>query len=180
MSENKKDPHFLVKCIGPLSVKSGQEVTLAGAIIPRDGQQGGKIKFIDLAVPALNQLYKIGGPTRAFTEIITAIAEGQNLDDYHVGRFFILYERFKHKHGLKTGKEVIDKMNLLLQKENGDSLFKITHGQRREKQPLPFYIRNLLAHLGERKEGCSKEELFKSIELLEKWLSYVDEGNMTT
>lgn len=164
-----KEPHFIVKGIGPLEVQSGQEVTLAGAIISKDGQQGGKIKFIDLAVPALNQLYKINGPTRAFTQILAAIAEGQNLDDYHVGRFFILYERFKHKYSLKSGKDVIKKMTPLLQIENGNGLFKKT--TRGEQQPLPFYVRNVLAHLGERKEGCSRDDIMKSMDLLEKWLA---------
>ena len=169
MSEEKKEAPFVTKIIAPKEVRSGDTIALRGAIIPKDGQQGGKLKFLQLVGPALTQLYKIKGPYEVFQDILASIAEGQDIKEFRIGVFFLLYERFNHQCRME-GKSLSGKMELLIDKEdNPKVLYRKRKVRAGKKEPLPIYVRNILAHLGSREEGCTIEDVMTSIELLKKW-----------
>ena len=85
----------------------------------------------------------------------------------NIGEFFLLYGRFEQKYGVSKGK-IRTKMKELI---GGKEEF-LKRNKRGVKDPLPYVVRNFLAHVGTNPNTLDRdgEELRTSIKLLKSWL----------
>ena len=168
--DNLEKFNLILYNIHPSSIPKGTEYHIYLAEIPKNGQQGSKIKFLELAERALTQLYKMRGPVETFSEVLRSIVEDKGIYEYEYGVFFMLYAQFQQKYEIeddqKEQKQTAKKMEELL--EDNQSMFKsYERSGKTIKVPLPIYIRNAIAHHGTNKANTfTPQELKASIGFL--------------
>ena len=160
-NNNYGHPDFLVRGIGPiktlkgkrghLDMEVGKYVEIQSVQILKDGQQGAKIKFIELSNNMLYQAYKMGLFTAGLAGVFGAMVEGKGIYFDSIGEFFQLLGRFEQMLGLTDGynQRIIEhEMKVRL----GNDLGQHSRGYFRDGSeslvPLPLYVRNALAHQG--------------------------------
>ena len=72
-------------------MRVGKYVEIQLVEIPRDGQQGGKLKLAKLSNALLLQAHKIGVPIAGVAGVLGSMIEGRGLYLDSVGEFFQLY-----------------------------------------------------------------------------------------
>ena len=112
------------------------------------------------------------GSRPAFPTALRSIIEGKGLYEYSIGEFFQLYVNFEGKYQLTKGNDTRNKMEALV---NGDKKYLKPyqiHGKSL-LSPLPYAVRNILAHAGHNPNTLDPEgkELRTSIELLRSWVA---------
>ena len=168
--DNLEKFNLIVYKIHPSLIPKGTEYRIYFTEILKNGQQGSKIKFLELAEEALTQLSKMRGPVETFSEVLRSIVEDKGIYEYQYGVFFMLYAQFQQKYEIEDDQkeqiQTAQKMEELL--EDNQSMFKsYKRDDRRIKVPLPIYIRNAIAHHGTNKANTfTPQELKASIDFL--------------
>ena len=177
-------PDFILKGIGPLTKRSGnrdhadmrvgkyfEAVTL---LIPKDGQQGGKLNLVRLCNDALYQAYKLDLPIAGVPGVLSAMAQGKGLYWDSIGEFFQLYGQFEQKLGFTDGYKQ-GQIEYEMQERLGDDA--VQHSRKYVRDgiesltPLPLYVRNILAHQGTNTVNCLADgDVHTAIRLLKDWL----------
>ena len=159
----------IVYWVHPNELPEGMSFPLSFAAILRDGREGDKLKFLELAEEALTQLYKMKGPVISFTEILCAIVEDRGIHEFEYGVFFLLYSRFQKEFEIADGGEQPNtdgEMKALIG-NCGKLLKRYKHKGEEREVSLPVYIRNAIVHYGTNPSNrFSAEELKAAIEFL--------------
>ena len=164
---------FQARVLGPLEVpkerfESG-EYTLVAVPIDRDWKLPTKLEMVRDANNLLTNAYKIGALDHALPIALGAAIKGEGLYKYSMGEFFLLYGRFEQKYEVRKGPEVEARMNDLLQ-GNEQGLKDYVQGGKTKRVPLPYAVRNILAHVGRNPNQVTVEELRVAVELLKSWV----------
>ena len=165
------DDRFIVKILAPKEVQGADTVPLSGVVIELDWRIAMRLEMIESARDMITQAYILGCLDRAFPTVLRSIIEGRGLYEHSIGEFFQLYGQFEGKYQLARGIETRDKMETLV---NGDAKYLKPYQERGESHlyPLPYAVRNILAHTGHNPNTLDPEgkELGTSIELLRSWV----------
>ena len=169
--ESKK---FIAKIITSTVVRAGESMTMYGAVIPRDGQQGKKLKFAEACKRFLTETYEMGIPVDALTVILGSLVEGKGVHLDSVGEFFELYGRLQQKIGMKDA-ETQSKMMEWMRNALGEEIDQFSRSYERDGRrsllPLPLYVRNVVAHRGTNPyNNLTKEDLSAAIKMLKQWV----------
>ena len=179
MKDAKTNNKFIAKGLAPREVPNRTKVWLRALIIPKDGQQGIKLKLYEISRDVLSLAYRINGTNpSALTEVLGATIEGKDIYKYSIGEFFELYGKFMQKIGLQDDERqtiVKEKMkNLIAEGDEDNALRTYRRGNHTEENyPLPLYVRNALAHKENELNLIENSDLPAAIELLRKWLDRV-------
>ena len=177
-------PHFILKGIGPLTKGKGNRDVLHGEVgkyleiqlveIPRDGQQGGKLKLVRLANETLNQAYKLNLPIAGVPRVLASMVQGRGLYLDSIGEFFQLYGRFEQMLGLTDDykqERIKNEMRSRLGDNDSHQSREYVRGGTTSLTPLPLYVRNVLAHQGTNPANSLRDgDVSTAIRLLKDWL----------
>ena len=161
-----------VGVLAPKYVQSGDTVPIAGVLIDLDWKTATKLEMVELAKDMITKAYMLSSLDPAFPTVLQSIIGGKSLYEYSIGEFFQLYGQFEGKHQLSKGSQTREKMNALV---DGDERYLKLYqeGGKSRLYPLPYAVRNILAHSGHNPNMLDPEgrELRKSIELLRTWVA---------
>ena len=177
-------PHFILKGIGPLTKGKGNRDVLQGEVgkyleiqlvqIPRDGQQGGKLKLVRLANETINQAYKLNLPIAGVPRVLASMVQGRGLYLDSIGEFFQLYGRFEQMLGLADDykqERIKNEMRSRLGDDANHQSREYVRGGTTNLTPLPLYVRNVLAHQGTNSANSLHDgDVSTAIRLLKDWL----------
>ena len=177
-------PDFILKGIGPLTKGKGNQDQLHGVLgqyldiqlveIPRNGQQGSKLKLVRLCNDALYQAYKLALPIAGVPRVLASMVQGKGLYLDSIGEFFELYGRFEQMLGLTDDYKqqyVKDEMRSRLGDDAVHYSREYVRGGTTSLTPLPLYIRNVLAHQGTNPVNSLRDgDVSTAIRLLKEWL----------
>ena len=168
----EQDQRFIVRILAPKMVQSGDTVPLSGAVIDLDWKVAKRLEMVDSARDMISKAYLLGSLDRGFPTVLRSIIEGRGLYEHSIGEFFQLYGRFEGTYQLTRGSETRAKMDTLV---NGDERYLKPYQERGESRlyPLPYAVRNILAHTGHNPNTLDPEgnELRTSVELLRSWVA---------
>lgn len=164
---------FQARVLGPLEVpkerfESG-EYTLVAVPIDRDWKLPTKLEMVRDANNLLTNAYKIGALDHALPVALGAAIKGEGIYQYSIGEFFLLYGRFEQKYNVRNDSEVKAQMDDLLQ-GNEQGLRDYIQGGKTRRVPLPYAVRNILAHVGHNTNKTTVEELRAAVVLLRSWV----------
>ena len=177
-------PDFILKGIGPLSRDKRGRDQLHGVVgryleiklieIPKNGQQGGKLKLVQLCNNALYQAYKMDLPIAGVPQVLASMVQGKGLYLNSIGEFFELYGRFEQMLGLTDDyrqEQISQAMRSRLGDDAGKHSRKYVRGDTATLTPLPLYVRNVVAHQGTNPANAlSDGDVSNAIRLLKEWL----------
>ncbi len=130
--------------------------------------------MVKSATDMITNAYILDSLDPAFPTVLRSIIEGKSLYEHSIGEFFQLYGKFQGKYQLTEGKETRAKMLALV---NGDKRYLKPYQEYGKSVllPLPYAVRNFLAHAGNNPNTLDMEgkELRTSIDLLRLWVAPV-------
>ncbi len=161
-----------VEVLGATEVRGGDSVPLSGVVLKLDWKMAAKMEMVEFAREMITMAYKIDSLDPALPYVLGSIIEGKGLYEHSVGELFELYGRFEEKHQLKRGSDTREEMSLLV---NGDKRYlrMYTEHGKNKLVPLPYAVRNILAHAGTNPNKLDQEsdEIRTSINLLRSWVN---------
>ena len=161
---------FKVEILGPLELDDQTPVRLAAVVLELDWTLAARLEMVDDARSFITRAVMLGALDPSLPPILSAIIEGKGLYEHGIGEFFLLYGKFEQKHGT-SGKKTREPMMELV---NGcrDHMKPYTERGVERLDPLPYAVRNILAHSGTNPNSLDQEgvELRRSIELLTTWV----------
>lgn len=171
-NERSKEGHvFVPKILAPREICGGDSVQLAAAIIQLDWRIGVRLKMVECAIDLISHAYTVDSLYSALPTVLKSIIEGKGLYEYGIGEFFLLYGKFEQKFHTGKGRATHDKMMELIE---GDERYmkSYTKGGTARMMPLPYAVRNILAHMGTDPNtlDLEGEDIKKSIDLLRDWV----------
>lgn len=167
--------------IGPQDPRTGRMAMQVGKYleihlleIPKDGQQGGKLKLVKIANALLYQAHKMQLPIAGVAGVLGSLVEERGLFLDSTSEFLRLYGRFEQMLGFADGYNQKD-IEREMQARLGDDLTQhsreYVRSGRKSRTPLPLYVRNVLAHQGTNPaNGLGDGDLETAIRLLKDWL----------
>lgn len=164
--------HRLVpKILGPREILCEDTVPLAIAIIEFDWRTSVRLKMVKCAIELISDAYVVNSLDSALPVVLASIIEGKGLYEHGIGEFFLLYGKFEQKFCTGNGRATRDKMVELI-KDDESKMKLYTEGGKNKKVPLPYAVRNILAHQGTNpnKLDDKGEDIKKSIDLLRDWV----------
>jgi len=161
---------FKVEILAPNELDDQTPVRLAAVNLDLDWKLAIRLKMVEDARNLLTKAVMVEALDPSLPPILSAIIEGKGLYEHGIGEFFLLYGRFEQKHGT-SGKKTCEAMLELVNGCRDHMKLYVERGKER-LDPLPFAVRNILAHSGTNPNTLDKEglELRTSIELLQAWL----------
>lgn len=163
---------FIVEILGTTEVRGGDSVPLRGTVISLDWKTAARLEMVESAREMITTAYKIDSLDPALPHVLGSIIEGKGLYEHSIGEFFELYGRFEEKYQLKKGSDTRNKMASLVR---GDKrhLKQYKDRDKYKSVPLPYAVRNILAHTGTNPNKLDKDgvEIRTSIDLLKSWVS---------
>lgn len=176
--------NFILKGIGPLTKGKGNQDQLHGKVgkyleiqlveIPRNGQQGSKLKLVRLCNDALYQAYKLDLPIAGVPRVLASMVQGKGVYLDSIGEFFELYGRFEQMLGLTDDykqQHIMDEMRSRLGDDAAQHSRDYVRGGLTSLTPLPLYVRNVLAHQGTNSANSLRDgDVSTAIRLLKEWL----------
>lgn len=163
---------FIVKILTTMVVKEGDTIPVSAVIIKLDWKMATRLKMVESATEMITKAYEIDSLDPALPHVLGSVIEGKGLYEHSIGEFFELYGRFKEKYQLETGRDTRDKMASLV---DGDERYLTQYKERGKSSsvPLPYAVRNILAHAGTNPNRIDKrgEKIRTSITLLKSWVS---------
>ena len=170
----EEDHRFVLKVLGPREMEEEDTIPLSGVVLPLNWKVAKRLTMVESAKDLITSAYLLGSLDPMLPIALGSIIEGKGLYKYSVGEFFELYGQFEGKHKLKNEKQTKAKMTALI---NGDmkylkSIKARDNSGKLELHPLPFAVRNILAHSGRTSNRLDRKgvELETSIELLLSWV----------
>ena len=170
----RENQRFVARILAPKEVYAGDAVPLRAVIIRPDWKVAARLEMVESATDMITKAYITGALDPAFPEVLASIIEGKGLYEHNIGEFFQLYGKFE---GIYKTQGVKSKsaMEPLV---NGDNRYlkRYREGGKWNLQPLPYAVRNILAHIGHNPNTLDGEgkELRMSIELLRSWTTSAD------
>lgn len=162
---------FDVAILAPREVRGGDSVPLSGIMMELDWKVATKREMVESARDLITNAYTLDSLDPALPAILTAVIEGRGLYEYGIGEFFLLYGKFEQKHQT-TGQQTRTKMEALVK---GDTKYLKSYKEygKERLDPLPYAVRNILAHTGTNPNVLDQEgkELRTSIDLLRSWVN---------
>ena len=176
-SLHKQGHNFIVRILSSKQVKSGDTIPMSGVTIQLDWKVSTKLEMVKLSNDLIYKAYILDFLDPAFPTILTSVIEGKSLYEHSIGEFFQMYGKFEGKFQLTKGQDTEQKMMELVNGEENYLKNYREHGQWK-LVPLPYAIRNILAHTGQNPNKLDQdgEELKMSIQLLKSWTSPTQEG----
>ncbi len=163
---------FEIEVLAPEEIREGDTVPLGAVILYPNWKIATRLDMVEPARELISRAYTIESLDPALPTVLRAVIEGKGLYEHSIGEFFELFGRFLGKYGLAKQDEVRDRMTSLV---DGDRRYLKAYMARgkSELHPLPFAVRNILAHPENKANALDPkgEELRKSIELLRAWLA---------
>ena len=171
MAEEQREQgkSFKVAILAPRQVQGGAKVRMMGVTFALDWKMSTRLEMIELARDLITKSYVLDELDFSLLIVLGTIIEGKSLYEHSIGEFFELYGRFEQEHKTKGPKTKAKMMDLV----DGDSRYLkdiITEGGKVFEQPLPYGVRNILAHKGTDPNTLEKDDIRTSIELLESWV----------
>ena len=157
--------------LAPRLALIGDTVHLMEVGLDLDWKLSTRLKMIELARDFITESYFLDELNPAVSTVIGTIIKGEDLYEHSIGEFFLLYGRFEEKHQFSIGSETKAKMMELV---NGDNRYLKLYEERNgeeHKHPLPYAVRNILAHKGTNKNTLERDDIGTSIELLKSWVA---------
>ena len=174
VAKDMREQHhrFMAKILTSMEVQSGEMVPVSGAILQLDWKIATRLEMVESARDIITKAHMLGSLGPSLPTVLAAIVEGKSLYEHSIGEFFQLYGQFEGQYQLAKGPETKAKMEKLV---NGDMRYLkpyLEHGKS-YLYPLPYAVRNILAHSGHNpnKLDCEGKELRTSIELLRLWVA---------
>ncbi len=163
---------FVVEILAPQEVKGGDTVPLSAVVIHLDWKIATRLKMVESARDLITNAYIVDSLDPVLPTVLKSIIEGKGLYAHSIGEFFQLYGKFEGKYHLTNGTDTKDKMESLV---NGDARYLKPYKVygKSHPYPLPYAVRNILAHTGQNPNTLDTEgkELRTSIELLRSWVT---------
>ena len=163
---------YVVEILAPKEVLGGDTVPVRGVVIEPDWRIITRLEMVEAARELITKAYIIGSLDPAFPTALASIIEGKGLYEYSIGEFFQLYGKFEGKYQLTRGRDTKTKMEALI---NGDERYLKPYTEHGEESllPLPYAVRNILAHTGSNPNTLDPRgsELRTAIELLRSWVA---------
>ncbi len=159
-----------VEILAPNEMSGQESVQLAPVTLPLDWRLATRLEMVEDARGLITKAVLLKSLDPGLPLILSAIIEGRGLYEHGIGEFFLLYGRFEEKYGT-TKAQTRKKMKEML---NGDpEHMKVCKGNggQEEHHPLPYAVRNILAHVGTNPNSLDREgnELRQAIDLLKEW-----------
>ena len=147
MRMKQQGDQFLVRILAPNEMQGEDSIPVSGVTIKLDWRVAKKLEMVEASNELITNAYILGYLDPAFPTVLRSIIDGEGLYEYSIGEFFQLYGRFEEKYQLKKEWQTKAKMESLI---NGDPRFLKPHVNRDKwsDHPLPFAVRNILAHSG--------------------------------
>ena len=162
---------FLVRILAPNEVQGEDSVPVGGVTIKLDWKVAKRLEMVEASNELITNAYILGYIDPAFPTVLRSVINGERLYEFSIGEFFQLYGQFEGKYGTRN-KGTKAKMADLV---NGDQRFLKPYLNRNgwSDHPLPYAVRNYLAHSGHNSNQLDREgnELRTSIELLRSWVN---------
>ncbi len=161
---------FKVEILAPNEMSDQESVQLAAVTLPLNWRLATRLEMVEDARNVITKALLLESLDPGLPLILSAIIGGRGLYEHGIGEFFLLYGRFEEKYGT-TRARTRKKMEEML---NGDpEHMKVYKGKggREEHHPLPYAVRNILAHGGTNPNRLDQEgnELRQAIGLLKEW-----------
>lgn len=159
---------FCVEILGSREVP-GKDVPLSAALLDLDWKLAAKLEMVESARDFITNACALDYLNGALPTVLKAIIEGRGLYEHSIGEFFLLYGKFEQKHNTQ-GWSTKKKMEELV---GGDNQYMKSYTERDKTRahPLPYAVRNILAHKGSNPNTLDQngDDLRISVELLREW-----------
>ena len=166
----EQDHRFIVEVLAPKEVQGGDTVPVMGVVIALDWKIATKLDMVESARDMITKAYILGSLDPALPTILASIIKGKGLYEHSIGEFLQLYGTFEGR--LTKEKDTRATMETLV---NGDKRYLKPYQERGTSRldPLPYAVRNILAHSGHNPNTLDPEgtDLRTSIELLRSWVA---------
>ncbi len=169
-----------VEILAPKKVHDGDApVTLSGVMLELDWKITTRLEMIEHARDMITKAFMLDEMAPALPAVLKAIIEGRGLYEHGIGEFFLLYGKFEQKYHTNSTKTQ-DKMSELIEgRSEKDRLecmksYISPQGSAARAGPLPYVVRNILAHIGtDHHNKLEAQDIEKSIKLLSSWKGIV-------
>lgn len=151
-------------------VLPGDSVTGQAFEIQFDWKWSKKKQMANLANEFVFHAYVIGALDPALATVLSNIVQEHGLFEHSIGEFFLLYGRFEQRYGASKGTRALQVMKELV---GGDAKYlkDYRYRGRLERVPLPYAVRNILAHKNNTNQLDSRgDDIRISIDLLKEWV----------
>ena len=166
------EPVILAPRVAP---GGGGNTPLSAAILKLDWKLPIRREMVEHARDIITKALMLDSLDSATVAVLKGIIEGSGLYEYNIGEFFQLYGKFEGQYQV-GGTKTRDKMNELI-KGNSEYMKGLYYSEgvtesMADSQPLPYAVRNILAHTGTDTNTLDPEgkDIRKSIELLHSWV----------
>jgi len=156
---------FKAAILAPKEVPAGAEVAMSAVVIQRDWKAAIKLEMIEDANNFLTKARQIDISHPDLLAALRTTIEEEPLPMHSIGEFFILYGRFEQKYET-SNQETGKKMEELVK---GRKEY-LKEYDKSKKYPLPYAVRNILAHIGTNPNKLLVKELDLAKNLLKAWL----------
>lgn len=159
---------FKVMIFALREARSDEPLMLSGVTLPLDWKIETRWKMFESARDLMTNAYIIDALDPGLSAILSSVIEGKGLYEHGIGEFFTLYGAFEQRHGT-TGPQTGKKMEEFVK---GDQRYLKQDLSHRTKPyyPLPYVVRNILAHIGGNPNTLDIGELRAAITLLKSWV----------
>ena len=161
---------FKVEILAPNELYEQTPVSLAAVKLNLDWKVATRLEMVDGARNFITKALMLGALDPGLPSILSAIIEDRGLYEHGIGEFFLLYGRFEQTHQTMGKQTRLPMLELV----NGcrEHMKPYTERGVERLDPLPYAVRNILAHSGTNPNTMDPEgtELRKSIELLRTWV----------
>ena len=157
---------FKAVILAPKEVPGGAEVAMQAVVIQRDWKAAAKLEMVEDANNFLTKARQVDIFHPDLLGALRSVLEEEPLPMHSIGEFLILYGKFEQKYGLSTSKETREKMEELVKGEE----VHLKEYDKNKNAPLPYVVRNILAHIGTDQNKLLVTELNLAKNLLEAWL----------
>ena len=179
----RQNRRFVPRILAPREVDGGDTIPLRAVFVKSDWKIAARLEMVESATDMITNAYIIGALDPAFPTVLASIIEGKGLYEHNIGEFFQLYGKFEGIYETR-GTKTKTAMEALV---NGDNRYLklYRNGRKCDLHPLPYAVRNILAHTGHNPNTLDHEgkELKLSIELLRSWTDLSEArtlGNQTS
>ena len=178
---------FKAVVLAPKEAPEGGDATIRLVVIQNNWKAATKLEMVEDANNFLTKAYQVGIFHPDLPAALSSVLEEKLIPMHSIGEFFILYGRFEQKYELSTSERTKNKMEELMKRGEVHRKDYEEDGQNKTG-PLPYVVRNILAHLGtnnnillvnelDRAKNLEKnknellpEELDRAKEMLAAWL----------
>ena len=179
----RQNRRFVPRILAPREVDGGDTIPLRAVFVKSDWKIAARLEMVESATDMITNAYIIDALDPAFPTVLASIIEGKGLYEHNIGEFFQLYGKFEGIYQTQRTKTKTAMEALV----NGDNRYLKLYreGIKCNPHPLPYAVRNILAHTGHNPNTLDHEgkELEISIELLRSWTDLSEArtlGNQTS